>query len=398
MKKFIDSIKYLKLSDIVAPFEFLITYIISIVIKLKNKVNKRRVWLICENGTSARDNGYHFFKYMCENHKEIECYYVIDTKSKDYEKIKKYNNIISYKSLKHWIYYLSAEYNISNHKNGNPNPPLFYVLHVSLGLFNNRVFLQHGITKDDAKWLYYNVTKFRYFVCGAKREYEFIKKTFGYPSENVIYTGFPRFDNLDNKSVNEKQILIMPTWRNWLGRETNSLGKQQDFTTTDFYKNWNELLSNERFRKYINENEYNVKFYPHINMQKYINCFRNDFNKLEILSSDDIDIQDLLKESAILITDYSSVYMDFAYMRKPVLYYQFDYKEYREKQYQDGYFDYIKDGFGPVAYNVDKLIDLLVDILENGLNQEYYNRMNSFFEIKDESNSERIYKILKGEK
>ena len=139
---------------------------------------------------------------------------------------------------------MAADYNISNQKYGNPNQPFFYVIHVSLGLFKNRVFLQHGITKDDSPWLYYNATKFRYFICGAKREYEYVKEKFGYPEGNVIYTGFSRFDNLYNNKVNEKQILIMPTWRNWL-REVNSLGEKIDFTETSYYKNWSSLLENE---------------------------------------------------------------------------------------------------------------------------------------------------------
>ena len=73
-------------------------------------------------------------------------------------------------------------------------------------MLNNRVFLQHGITKDDAIMFYYKNTYFKYFICGAKKEFEYINEKFGYPDNNVIYTGFPRFDSLHNIDVNKNKI------------------------------------------------------------------------------------------------------------------------------------------------------------------------------------------------
>ena len=159
MKKIKDNIKYLKLNDLLAPFIFLLILPCVLIFRLKNKLKHKKIWLVCENGETARDNGYWFYKYIKENKKDISCYYVIKKDSKDYEKVKDLGNIIEFKSLKHWLYYLSSKYNISSQKNGNPNQPFFYILHVVLNLFNNRVFLQHGITKDDADWLYYKNTK-----------------------------------------------------------------------------------------------------------------------------------------------------------------------------------------------------------------------------------------------
>ena len=397
MKKILDSLKYIKLRDLIAPFIFLIIIIPALIFRIINKIKKRQLWLVFERDIYARDNGYHFYKYVRTKHPDDYCFYVIKKNCKDYNKVKEYGNIIEYRSLKHWLYYLAADYNISNNKNGNPNQPFFYVIHVMFGWFKNRVFLQHGITKDNAEWLYYKNTKFKYFICGAKREYDFIKEKFGYPEENVIYTGFPRFDNLYNNKVKKNQILIMPTWRNWLGRETNNLTKKIDFKTTNFYKNWNELLTNEKFIEYIEKNNLKVLFYPHSRMQSFLNDFEIKSKNIELVSVE-TDIQTVLKESAMMITDYSSVYMDFAYMLKPVIYFQFDYEEYRKKQYQDGYYDYKKDGFGPLTDTVDKTVNEFIKIYESGIEKKYINRMNNFFEIKDKNNCERLYNILKNGK
>ena len=394
IKKIKNNLKYIKLEDILAFFVFIFMIIPSLVFKIVNKLRKKKLLLVTENGKTARDNGYHFYKYVRTEHPEDYCFYVIDKKSEGYDKVKEFGNIIQYRSLKHWLYYLAADYNISNQKDGNPDAPLFYVIHVLLGLYYNRVFLQHGITKDDAEWLYYKNCKFKYFICGAKREYEFIDERFGYPKGNVIYTGFARFDNLYNNNVNKKQILIMPTWRSWLGRTTNVLGEKFIFNETEYFKNWNGLLNNDKFVKYIEKNDIKILFYPHMNMQKFLNEFNVKSKNIEIVSMN-TDIQTVLKESAIMITDYSSVYMDFAYMEKPVLYFQFDYKEYREKQYQDGYYDYKRDGFGPVCESIDELTDEFIRINDNGLDKKYIKRMNDFFELKDQNNCKRIYEYLK---
>ena len=394
MKKVKDSFKYIKIKDIFSVFIFLFTFLPALFFKIYTIIRRKKIWLIMESENTARDNGYFFFKYLKENHPEINSYYVIEKTCPDYEKVKKYGNIIQYGSIKHWIYYLAAWYNISSQKSANPCYTVFYIIHVILGLYKNRVFLQHGITKDDAEWLYYKNCKFKYFICGAKREYEFIKEKFGYPEGNVIYTGFPRFDNLYNNNVNKKQILIMPTWRNWLGRVTNSLGEKQIFEKTEFYKNWNGFLNNKDFIEYIEKNDLKVLFYPHIQMQKFLDKFEIKSKNIEILTPK-TDIQTVLKESALMITDYSSVYMDFAYMEKPVIYFQFDYKEYRKKQYQDGYYSYENDGFGPVCNQINELVSSFIDINENGLEKKYIKRMNDFFELKDQKNCERIYKYLR---
>lgn len=391
MKKLMKKLRYVKFSDIFAPFIFILILPFSLIFRIINKIKKRNLWLVCEDGLTARDNGYHFYKYVREIHPEDYCFYVIDKKASDYNKVKEYGNIIQFKSLKHWLYYLSAQYNMSNHKHGNPCQSFFYIIHVILRLYNNRVFLQHGITVNDSKWIYYKNTRFKYFVCGAKREYEYIKDKFGYPEESVIYTGFPRFDNLYDNHINPKQLLIMPTWRNWLG---GNYVTDKQFMDTDYYKAWNELINSSKLIEYIEQNNIIVYFYPHQHMQKFIHLFNTTSNNIKIVDNSNKDIQELLKESQLLITDYSSVFMDFAYMNKPLIYYQFDCEEYREKQLQEGYFSYVDDGFGPVTTDMDSTIEYIINIFNHGLFQKYIDRIDSFFEIQDQNNSERIYMKL----
>lgn len=397
MKKIIENLKYVKLKDIFSIFVLILAFPFAMILKVRNKMKKRELWLICEAENTARDNGYHLFKYMREKHPEEYCFYAISKKCSDYKKIEKYGNIIQFSGFQHWIFYLAANKNISTQKAGNPNASLFYVLQTYGMLRNKRVFLQHGVIKDKLPYVNYRNAKFRLFICGAKKEYEFVRDTFGYPKGYVKYTGLARFDNLHHNQVNKKQILVMPTWRNWLGRDLNSITKQSDFTQTPYFKHWNSFLQSQELNHFLEENSIQLFFYPHIHMQKYLHYFEMEGKNIKVVDNTDIDIQELLKNSALLITDYSSVFMDFAYMKKPIIHYQFDKKEFREKHLEEGYFKYERDGFGNILEQEDEVIKKIEEYIRNDYQVEeiYQKRMEEFFELHDTKNCQRIYEEIK---
>lgn len=392
MNRLIESTKRIRIRDICSPMIFVALIIPSLVLRLANLIKGRKLWLVAEDG-EARDNGYHFYKYIRTNHAKDYCFYAVKKSSSSYAKVKKLGNIVEWGSLRHWLLYMSANLNISSQKGGNPCPIFWYVVHVTLGLYKNRVFLQHGITKDDSEWLYYKNTKFKYFVCGAKREYDYILKRFGYEQDSLLLTGFPRWDNLKDVSKTEKQkaILVMPTWRNWLGGERNKLFESDNIKSTCFYKNWSSLLNNKVFIDYLEKNNILVYFFPHINMMNYINDFQA-ISKNIIIVTKEIDMQHLFNKCSLMLTDYSSVAFDFAYLGKPVVYYQFDYEEYRKRQYREGYFSYRNDGFGPIAYTEDEVLDAIISIGKH--EAEYEKRFDSFFLVKKSENCKRLYEAL----
>lgn len=101
----INKLKKVKIKDILGIFIFIIVLIPSLVYKTYLKITKKEVWLICELKDMCRDNGYHFFKYMSEEHPEIKTFYAINKKCPDYNKIIKYDSkIIQWESLKHYFY------------------------------------------------------------------------------------------------------------------------------------------------------------------------------------------------------------------------------------------------------------------------------------------------------
>ena len=85
---------------------------------------------------------------------------------------------------------------------------------------------------------------------------------------------------------------------------------------------------------------------------------------------------------------------DVAYLKKPVVYSQFDKDTFYEGQiYNKGYFEYEKDGFGPIAYDVDGVVDNIIKIVDSGckMDKEYVKRVDKFYYKFDTKNCERVY-------
>jgi CDP-glycerol glycerophosphotransferase (TagB/SpsB family) len=100
-----------------------------------------------------------------------------------------------------------------------------------------------------------------------------------------------------------------------------------------------------------------------------------------------------------MVTDYSSVAFEMAMLRKPVIYYQFDYETFYGggHAFEQGYFNFEKDGFGPVCTTHKSLIDTLQHILEQDGKPTnlYIDRMRHFFRYHDTNNCQRVFQAIK---
>ena len=357
------------------------------------KIFIRHFWLICEEKNEARDNGYWLYKWICENKPKQKVAYAINKKSPDYAKVEDLGKVISYGTISHWFWYIVADKNISSQKGGKPNAAVCYLFEVALKMRkNNRVFLQHGVIKDKLEWLFYKNTNMRMFVTSTRQEYDYVVDYYGYPQGYIQLCGLARFDELHTAQVDKNLILVMPTWRNWLGRESHD-NKDMDFGETEYCKKWNEFLNSKKLDEMLTKYGKKMLFYPHRNMQKFLQYFDTQSQNIEIADWKNYDIQDVLKRAALMITDYSSVFFDFAYMRKPVIFYQFDEKEFREKQYAEGYFDYHNNSLGEWCGDIDECLILLDKQLSADCPPN--DNIREFFEIYDDKNCQRTYEAIK---
>jgi len=281
---------------------------------------------------------------------------------------------------------------VSTHIDGYSPDILFF--HKFGKLFpdkSKRIFLQHGIIKDDLAFCHADQTNIDMFTCSAVPEFEFIKDNFGYPDGVLVLSGMCRYDNLKKTEEPTKKILFMPTWRSKLRTCT-----QSTFEQSDYFKEYNSFLNCRELADMLEEYDYELIFYPHFEVHRFLDSFDSNNSRVKIADFKNNDVQELLINSDILVTDYSSVFFDFAYMRKPVVFFQYNEEEFRTGHYKEGYFNYKRDGFGEIAKTKEAVINSLRALIENGLNPDelYLERMNSFFAFNDRENCRRNYEAI----
>ena len=353
----------------------------------------RHLWLVMERGFDARDNAYWFFRYLRERQPQINARYVIDMDSPDLEKVAQLGPVVAWRSLRHYLMYLSADMLISTHvQPAAPSLMTYYHLRqVGIRPRGKQIFLQHGIIKDEMKWMRYPTMKVDFFASGGKLEYDYLVSEFGYPEGVIQYTGLCRFDNLIRGNDPSGEILVMPTWRG------SNYPQGEQFYETAFYRQFQSMLENSSLLRLLEERDLKLIFYPHIELQKELDKFRAPSERVILASWRDYDVQQLLMRCSLLVTDYSSVFFDAGYMEKPVIYYQFDQEEFRKFHYQEGYFSYEEHGFGPVVQTEDTLVEAVRACAGNDfrMQEKYRKRLEAFYPVRDEQNCERTYQILR---
>ncbi len=368
------------------------TFAVCIMPFVKNSRSYKNLWLIAERGIDARDNAYYLFKYITQNQPEINIAYVISRDSADRERVLSIGRVIDCGSFRHFISLAVSKVKISTHIMGYTPYIDFFVRLDKLGLVRGKkIFLQHGIIKDNLTYLYNGNVHTDLFVCSAKPEYEYVRDNFGYEDGVVQMLGLCRYDALQKPTHRTNKVLVMPTWRYSL----QGADKEQ-FMQSDYFRKFDELLTSKRLCELLKKYDCELLFYPHIQMQGFIDCFSSS-ERVKIMSFKDCTVQELLINTDVLITDFSSVFFDYAYMEKPVIFYQFDETDFRKHHYSEGYFDYKRDGFGKVLYDLEPVLVELDSILARDakVETEYLKRINSFFTLRDKNCCERNFNAIK---
>ena len=160
---------------------------------------------------------------------------------------------------------------------------------------------------------------------------------------------------------------------------------------TSYFKSINDVLNDEELVNYIISKGYKLIFKPHRNLMKFLSTF--DINpKIEI--GDKVSYTDIFNHASLVISDFSSVIFDFAYLKKPVIYYQ------TEKNYHfdvdKAYFNYETMGFGPVKRTISDLEAEIINTIENDckMDEIYQERVEDFFKFNDKNNCERVIKAV----
>lgn len=190
-----------------------------------------------------------------------------------------------------------------------------------------------------------------YLICSSKNLISMYSEAFGIPEEKILPLGAPRADYILTKenalkakenflklypqAKGKKVMLYAPTFRD---------ERQQDEKLLDSFDGARLL------REFGNEYEIFIRLHPQVHSSTASFEGITDVTEYE-------DVRELLLATDVLITDYSSICMDFSLLERKTVFYCPDLEWYRQRR--DFYIDYEKDIPGPMAKNTDELIEAL---------------------------------------
>ncbi|MEE1219234.1 MAG: CDP-glycerol glycerophosphotransferase family protein [Ruminococcus sp.] len=360
----------------------------------------KRIWLTYDKLYKGGDCGEYFYKYMLSQKDGITPAYVINKNCEDAKRLKKEGfKPLYFGTLKNRLYYLNAEVVFATHGgvhsfNGITNSQAKYVADL---IHADVTCIQHGLSVQQlAQELnrVFNNTK-RYY-CASKYEIKNLEHPiYGYEDKSILrLTGIPRYDGLI--SDDKKQILITPTWRAYISMPPvmgQSRPYYPEFKNTNYFKIYHQLLSDEKLIETARKTGYKLIYLLHPIISSQIVDYP-EIDGVEIIPATTVNYEKILTESSLMLTDYSGVQFDFAYMRKPVVYYH---PPKLPPHYKEGGFFYDSMGFGEICTEHTQMVDCLCEYMENNCEMKpfYKDRADDFFAYSDQQSCKRIYDDMK---
>lgn len=396
MRKFITLIKLI--------FSWIIIVPLSCILPKTNN----RIIFIGRFGNTFDGNLKYFFNYLYSNKENfnIEPFFLVEDLELFNELKKEYKNIIFYPSIKTKYLMLKAKTIVVDGNEWPSSNKVFY-------LFNSlkvQVWHGNGMKTIGLQKKNYNekmLTKFKqkiflkfpiYDVVIFPSEHQAKIRGDAFNKKDILINGQPRNDILFNnkkavlygsdheminyvtemKNKEYKIVLYTPTWRIVNKTSQNRLEENLNFDKIAEFCEANKIIF---IIKLHPKDDLNYK-YP----KESVIC---EYNKRK-------DIYPLLPLVDVLITDYSSIYMDYILLDRPIIFFPYDYDNYINKERILKY-DYNKITPGGKSYTTDELIEEIRNILVFNIDEFKFERakvINTFNTFKDSKSSERLWKYI----
>ncbi|MBR2133201.1 MAG: CDP-glycerol glycerophosphotransferase family protein [Eubacterium sp.] len=319
-------------------------------------------------------------------------YFIITKEAADDVPEKYRDHVLIKHSFKHYLYFFRAYTFIGTET---------LVHSIDLKTFNklalakvqsknkNYVFLQHGVMymvslDSESRGMFKRKNlngKYR-VVVSSQAECDHFTQLGRHYEEDIYITGLPKFDkNVLNDDADK--ITIMPTWRPW---EINTA--RDNFLETSYFKMIMKIYDS------VPENlKDKVLILPHP-------LIINELQKLPKSVTDVIVTEpkydDILRQTRVLITDYSSIAYDAFYRGTRVIFYWEEKDECMAEYGPTTKLMLNEDNvYGDFFYNTDGLTQAIERNYNNEQPQEYKDKYSKIVEFHDGKNTERLIKFLK---
>ncbi|KIH69756.1 bifunctional glycosyltransferase/CDP-glycerol:glycerophosphate glycerophosphotransferase [Salinicoccus roseus] len=331
-------------------------------------------------GKSYSDSPKYIYQQMLKSRSGYNHVWVLNKKQKlpgDPVTVKRF-------SLKYYYYMARAKYIVSNVR--MPNSYIKRAGQKYLQTWHGTPLKRLAGDMDDVHMPGTNAAKYKknfsketdkwdYLIAPNAYSSAIFKRAFWF-TNTMLETGYPRNDILmtdDNPVIiqdikeklglpkDKKVILYAPTWRD------------DEYYKVGQYK-FSMQLDLERLKEKFGD-EYIILLRMH-----YVVASKMDLTGLEGFAYDVSkydDVSELYLASDMLITDYSSVFFDYANLRRPVLFFTYDIEKYRE-QLRGFYIDMETELPGPLLMTNGAVVDAIENIGE--IEEEYQERYDAFYD------------------
>lgn len=335
-------------------------------------IKNNRIFIMSYHGKNLSGNPKYIATYILENYPELQV--IIGS----YTPIDKFKTVKpDFYNPKYLYYMLTSKFWIDNCRKTFPilkrrNQIYIQTWH-GTPLKKIEFDVEHALSELYLSGAKLDSKMIDYFISPNQFVSDLIPDTFKFFGK-ILECGYPRNDiliNLDEEKKNlikqqlglkldKKIILYGPTFRDSHKNSTNfSNGLNIDFG---------------KFCDYFGE-EYILLLRLHSNVASDIKINQN-YSHIIYDVSQYPDSQELLAITDLLITDYSSLFFDFATTKRPMVFYAHDLKIYQDKL-RGFYFDYENFVPGPIVYNMDELFNVIKNE-EKYYDFKYYHNLEVF--------------------
>lgn len=348
-------------------------------------------------GKQYSDNPKAIYFYIKENYPEYKLYWSFDRRQ--YHSLKEnVNRPLSRFGFK-WLFVMPrAEFLVTNSRMPywipkSSNTTYIQTWHGTplkkLGIDIDEVHMP-GTTTENYKENFTNeARKWDLLISPNAYSTEVFKRAFQFENE-IIESGYPRNDilyvgnneeTIDKLKKNlqlpsdKKVLLYAPTWRD------------NDFYEVGRYK-LNLQLDLQQMKDQLGDN-YVILIRAHYLVAENLDLSSVGGFAYDVSSYPDIN--ELYLISDILITDYSSVFFDYANLKRPMLFFTYDIEEYRD-QLRGFYFDFENEAPGPLVETTEAVIEEIKKLENNGyqLGEDFEGFYQTFCSLEDGKASERV--------
>jgi CDP-glycerol glycerophosphotransferase len=301
------------------------------------------------------------YEYLKSNHPDYEMYWSIDPRNSDTFKDKDLNTLTRFSIP--WLFKMArAKYWVSNSRLPMwiPKPAHTVYLQTWHGTPLKRLAADmeevHMPGTDTEKYkqnFLQESSRWDYLISPNRYSSEIFARAFGF-NKDMIESGYPRNDYLHNHNNPEtiaeikarlnlpedKQVILYaPTWRD---NEFHDIGKYKFSLRLELDKMQKEL-----------GNDYVILLRMHYLIAENLDLTAYSGFAYDV--SHHTDISELYIISDLLITDYSSVFFDYANLKRPMIFYVYDIENYRDTL-RGFYFDFEEQAPGPLAKTTEEVI------------------------------------------